>query len=79
MVAPGADGKPRYITPVAADGKGFLDLECVRERLTKIECKVRPNKLTPDQELWLAAYKRAGVEAHVFYPEDWDEIVEVLK
>jgi hypothetical protein len=72
------DGSVHYQTPVQADGKGFLDTECVRERLIKIETKVPPNKLTPEQESWVAAYKRAGVEVHVFYPADWPEIESVL-
>lgn len=73
------NGSVYWETPVAADGKGFLDLELVRDRLVKVELKVRPNTTTPEQEEWLAWYKRAGVEAHVFYPEDWSRIEEVLR
>jgi hypothetical protein len=73
------NGKPKFVTPVAADGKGFLDLLLVRERLVTIELKVKPNKLTAEQREWMRAYERAGVECHAFYPEDWDTLVEVLK
>lgn len=73
------NGKTYWETPVAADGKGFLDLELVRERIVKVELKVGANKPTPEQLEWLAAYKAAGVECHVWYPKDWPEIVAVLQ
>jgi len=71
-------GGTYWETPVAEDGKGFLDLELVRDRLVKVELKVGRNKPTPEQEEWLAAYRAAGVECHVFYPKDWELITEVL-
>lgn len=72
------DGSTYWETPVAEDGAGFLDLELVRDRLVKVELKVRPNKPTAEQEEWLEAYRKAGVEAHVFYPEDFALIEKVL-
>ncbi len=72
-------GRETYETPVAEDGKGFFDLELVRDRLVKVELKVKPNKPSPEQLAWLEAYGKAGVEAHIFYPEDWSKIEEVLK
>jgi hypothetical protein len=71
------DGSTYWETPVAEDGAGFLDLELVRERLIKVELKVSTD-LRPDQKEWLEAYRRAGVEAHVFYPKDFALIEKVL-
>jgi hypothetical protein len=76
-----ADGSTYWETPVAADGKGFLDLELVhprRKRFLKVECKVPPNRPTPEQLEWLAAYEAAGIDARVWYPADWPEIESVL-
>lgn len=72
-------GKETWETPIAEDGKGFLDLLLLRERPVAIECKVRPRKATPEQEEWLAAWKAAGQEAYLFYPEDHEKINDVLK
>lgn len=73
-----ADGTSFWQTPVDADGAGFLDLELVRERLVKIELKFGKNTTTDEQEEWIAAYERAGVEHHVFYPQDAERIIAVL-
>lgn len=72
-------GSTYWETPVAADGKGFFDLELVRERLVKIELKVDYNKPTPEQEEWCTAYTKAGVEWYVFFPEDWETILKTLQ
>lgn len=72
------DGTTFHETPVAADGKGFPDLELVKDRLVKVELKVPPNEPTAEQQDWLAAYKRAGVEAYVLYPADWEKLVRIL-
>ena len=71
-------GKEKYETPIDGDGKGFLDLELVRERIIKVECKFGNRKLTPEQQEWLAAYRFAGVECHVWYPKNIQKIVEIL-
>lgn len=71
-------------TPVAADGKGFPDLILVRPqskgkpRIVAMELKMPGNKPSEEQEAWIDAWRRAGGEAFVFYPEDWDQIVKVL-
>lgn len=72
-------GKETYETPIDQEGKGFFDLFLVRDRLVVIELKVPPNKPTEHQLLWLARYKRAGVEAYIYYPSQWAEIEEVLR
>lgn len=68
-------------TPVAADGKGFLDLELVKPpRVLKVELKVGDNTTTPEQEDWIALYAGCpGVECHVWWPVHWLQIVEALR
>jgi len=75
---PGMNRRGEWQTAVGGDGKGFFDIVLVRERLVVVETKVGRNKLTVDQEAWLEAYKRAGVECYVWWPTDWDEIENVL-
>lgn len=73
------DGTVFWETPVAAEGKGFLDLELVKgKRLIKAELKVGKNTTTPEQEEWIAAYREAKVAVYVWYPKDWPEIVKIL-
>jgi hypothetical protein len=72
------DGSFFWETPVAANGKGFPDLELVRERLVKVELKIGKNKATAEQKEWLRAYSNAGVEWYVWRPVDWPIIVETL-
>lgn len=69
----------KWITPVQADGKGFPDLVLVRERIIIAELKKETGKPSPDQQKWLAAFKTANVEAYVWRPADYDDIVEILK
>lgn len=65
-------------TPVAADGKGFPDLLMVRDRVVAAELKSARGRVTADQGRWLATFEAAGVETHVWRPDDFDEVVEVL-
>lgn len=60
---------------------GFPDMTLVRgERLIFAELKVRNNKLTEEQKSWLEKLKAVKqVEVHVWRPEQWNEIVEILK
>lgn len=73
-----ANGSVYWETPVAADGKGFLDLELVKDRLVKAELKVGHNKMTIEQEGWINAYWNAGIEAYVWFPKDWTQIEHIL-
>lgn len=73
------NGQQYWETPVAGDAKGFLDLELVRERLIKVELKVRPNKMTKEQNEWFDAYCKASIECYCWYPEDWSQIIKVLR
>ena len=72
-------GKTWWLTPVAADGKGFLDLLMLRDRPLVMEVKGDGDYLKPDQEQWLLAWRLAGVEAHVVTPAMWrDGEVEAI-
>jgi hypothetical protein len=66
-------------TAVSADGKGFLDLVMVRERVIYAEIKSETGKLTPDERKWMTALSQAGQEVYVWRPSDYDRIVEILK
>ncbi len=68
------DGIEVWVTPVAADGKGFMDLVFARSgTMIAAELKVYPNKPTEEQEKWI---RESG--AYLWYPEDWDTIRQVL-
>ena len=58
-------------TPAAVDGKGFLDLVLVRERLIMAEVKGDGDQLKPEQERWIEWLNAAGVENYVWKPSDW--------
>ena len=80
--------KHGWVTPVAADGKGFPDLVLVhheRGRLVFAELKSDKGKTSPDQDAWLAGLERVAdtvpdvVSVHVWTPADWPKaIVEIL-
>lgn len=72
------DGQPvRWMTPVQADGKGWLDLLLLRERVLAIEIKARldsyDRKLPPEQQAWFDAWRIAGVRAFVWVPANLDD------
>lgn len=72
-------GRTYWLTPVAADGKGFLDLLLLRDRPLVLEVKGDGDYLKPDQEQWLLAWRLAGVEAHVVTPAMWrDGTIEAI-
>lgn len=68
-----------WATAVTADGKGFVDNVCVRDRVIWVELKVEDAKLSEDQKAWNEWLKEAGQEVYVWYPSDWDEIVKILR
>lgn len=54
------------------DAAGFPDLVLVRRnRLVVAELKAEKGRLAPAQTTWLAALLEAGVDVHVWRPEDW--------
>lgn len=65
------DKRGVWRTAVAADGKGFLDLVLVRDRLVMAEIKGDGDRLKPEQEEWILALERAGVETYVWRSSDW--------
>lgn len=72
------NGKPIWVTPVQADGKGFPDLVLVRDRVLFAELKVGSNRLTVEQLSWESLLLLAGAELHIWRPEDWPTIERVL-
>jgi hypothetical protein len=62
----------RWRTPVAADGKGFLDLILLRERLIVAEVKGDTDRLRPEQKEWISAWRIAGFEPVVWTPALYD-------
>lgn len=72
--------KTFWLTPVAADGKGFPDLLLIRERLIVAEIKGDGDSLRPEQEEWLSAFRKVGIPAHVWTPASWrsGEIERIL-
>lgn len=71
-------GREKYETPFSGHGKGEFDIQLLRDCLVKVELKFGKNKPTPEQTTRLADYKRAGVEAYIWWPDDWEEIVTRL-
>lgn len=61
---------------------GFPDLVLVnptKRKLLVVELKTGKGKLTPLQEKWIKYFKDCGVEAYVWRPFQWEEIVACLK
>jgi hypothetical protein len=67
-------------TPVQGSlGKGWPDLVLIRgNRLIFAELKARRGKTSPDQERVMAVLAGAA-EIHLWFPEDFDAIVETLR
>ena len=80
-VRPSLVREGRWLTHGAGDIAGWPDLLAVRgPRALAVECKVGRNKATQAQLDWLAALGHVpGIEAHIWYPTDWDQILEVVK
>lgn len=62
---------------------GFPDCVMVRiepgPRLIFAELKSEKGKVTPEQEQWLEALQFIGVEAYLWRPADFDDIVEIMR
>lgn len=65
-------------TPVAGDAEGYPDWTFVRERVLWAELKGSRGELTAEEYFWLLALIDAGQEVYLWYPDDWDEIKEVM-
>lgn len=58
---------------------GFPDLVMLRgNRQVVAELKTEKGRTTPAQEAWLAAYRLAGAEVHVWRPSDLQAVLSVL-
>lgn len=61
---------------------GFPDLfllHPVKHRLLVRELKVEGGKLRPEQVTWLDGLKACGIDAGIWYPHQWDDIVAILQ
>lgn len=68
--------RTHYETPMP---EGWPDLTLVRKgRLLFVELKYGKNTTTPAQDEWLAELRTTGSGCHVWYPEDWADIVKTL-
>jgi hypothetical protein len=67
-----------WVTPVAADGKGFPDLILVRDSVLAIEVKTAKGRVSSEQHEWLGAFAAAGVRAMVARPADWSRVLSAL-
>jgi hypothetical protein len=69
-----------YITPVAADGKGFPDLLLVHPSAGVIfrEIKGQYEPMREDQIKWQQRLLEAGADHAVWRPKDWPTIVGTL-
>ena len=71
------DGQWR--TPVGADGKGWLDLTLVRDRVLFVELKRETGVLEDEQRDWIRRLDDAGAEWYVWRPSQMDEVIDVLR
>jgi hypothetical protein len=65
-------------TAVSGDGKGFVDLVMVRERVVWAELKTAKGRLSPEQRAWSDRLKAARCEVYLWRPASWGEIRRVL-
>ena len=75
-------GALTYRTPVAADGKGFPDLNIVgKGRVIYIECKSEKGKQSPEQLEWAQEIRASSAEYYLFRPSDWlnDSVEKALQ
>lgn len=64
-------GKGRWVTPVAADGKGYPDLTAVGPGgVIWRELKAERGRLSPEQCLWIERLREAGADVAVWRPRD---------
>ena len=58
---------------------GFPDLIMLRgAEIMAVELKAQGGRISRDQNTWLARFIAAGVETHIWFPADWDEVRERL-
>ena len=69
----------RWVTPVAADGAGFVDLVLARDKVIFAELKTDMGLLRPSQKMWRTALIAAGANYRLWRPRLWDAIEEELR
>ncbi len=70
----------KWETPVAYDGKGFVDLILYGTgRVLHAELKTDTGRRTPEQEEWQARIKRAGLQYRLWRPGMWPAIKAELE
>lgn len=52
---------------------GWPDVFLVRERAMAVELKSERGSVTPEQQFWLAALGKVGIEVHLWRPADWQD------
>lgn len=78
-------GRPRWRTPVAADGDGFPDLVLVRRgEILFAELKAEDGSVDPEQRLWRSALELVeesspAVRYRVWRPRDWTTLEDELR
>lgn len=60
-----------WITNYAYDSKGFPDLILVGPKMLAIEVKGDGDKISEEQERWLAAFEEAGVQTLILTSKAW--------
>lgn len=80
-VRPSQVREGRWLTHGAGDIAGWPDLFATRgHRAIAVEAKVGRNRATVAQLDWLNALGHVeGIEAHVWTPDMWDRIVELVR
>lgn len=77
---PALTQKGHWITAVGGDGKGFPDLFMVRDgEILVAELKVGYNAMTPEQHVWMNKFAKTPAAVKLWYPKNWDDIVETLQ
>lgn len=72
-------GSQKWVTTTNIKGWPDLFLWHPRDaRFAAIECKVLPNRATPEQLDVLAQLKASGADVMVAFPEDFDEVQRML-
>ena len=58
--------------------EGFPDLVLIRDRVVWAELKSQTGRLRPGQAAMIARLEHAGAEVHVWRPDDWPTVQQVL-
>jgi hypothetical protein len=68
----------KFITAVAGDGVGFVDLVMVRDRVLFVELKTNTGAIRERQKTWISKIRNAKGEVYLWRPKHWDLIVKTL-